>query len=218
MIKFKNSWTIILLALLLGWPLKSAQASYSLIYTGSEVMESGDYRLGAEFQALTGSPTGLNFLALIDLPLPHPSMDYRIKLGSGSIGSIGGALRWIPIPDLLTQPAVGGIFDIEWTDTDSDGLQALNFRIAPLISKNFNWEHGLMTPYGALPIGLKFITSDINDTEEDPTQAFIQMILGLEVGLDRLENVRFIAETGFSVKSVKTSETYFSLSASLKMP
>ena len=213
-IKFKISWTIILLVLLLGWPLKSAHASYSLIYTGSEVMKTGDYRLGAEFQALTDSPTGLNFLGLIDLPLAHPSMDYRIKLGSGSILSIGGALKWIPIPDLLTQPAVGGVLDIEWTSDDDS--QDLNFRIAPLISKNFNWDYGLMTPYGAIPIGLKFITNDIKGSQTTETFIhFIQMILGLEVSLDHLENVRFIAETGFSVKD---AIAYFSLSASLKIP
>ena len=209
MVKFKILGTILWAFLFLGF-FPKAYGSSSLISTGSKMIESGTYKLGVEFQTLTDRPTGINFLGFVDLPFPHPSMDYRIKVGVGKISSVGGLLKWVPIPDLLTQPALGGIFDIEWTNKDH--LNTLNFRVAPLISKNFSWEHGSMTPYGAFPIGLKLILDDI---EEDEIQSFIQMNLGLELSFNNLEGVYFIAESGFSIKDLRT---YFSVSASVKIP
>lgn len=181
----------------------------SIINTGS-VTEPGTYKLGSELQVLTDEPSGANILFYIDLPTRSQSIDYRFKFGTGATDiNLGVAAKWIPIPDLQNQPAIGAIFDIDWIN-DED-LDFMTFRVAPLISKNFKWEYGGMTPYAALPLGGRQILSS---TTGDKFDFFVQLSFGVELDFEAYQNLTFFGEAGFDIEE---SITYFSLSARYKM-
>lgn len=175
--------------------------------------ERGTYKLGSELQVLTDDPgqqSGANVLLFIDLPTKSPSLDYRFKFGSGETDmNLGIAAKWIPIPDLQNQPALGAIFDFDWiSDEDFDFL---TFRFAPLISKNFKWEYGSMSPYAALPIGGRYY---LDETGGDDFDFFLQLTFGVELNFEAYENLSFFGEAGFDIDE---SITYFSLAARYKM-
>lgn len=172
--------------------------------------ESGSYKLGSELQILTDDPgdnSGANILFFIDLPTSSSSIDYRFKFGTGATDiNLGVAAKWVPIPDLQNQPAIGLLFDIDWiNDEDFDFFTA---RIAPLISKNFRWEYGSMTPYAALPIGTYYFT------ENDKMEGFVQLSFGVELNFEAYQNLTFFGEAGFDIDR---AITYFSLAARYKM-
>jgi hypothetical protein len=190
----------------------SAHAYNSIINNGT-ITESGTYKLGSELQVLTDTPTqesGGNILLFIDLPTKSPSLDYRFKFGTGDTDmNLGVAAKWIPIPDLQNQPALGAIFDFDWiSDNDFDYL---TFRFAPLISKNFGWEYGSMTPYAALPIGGRYYLDNNGGNDFD---LFLQLAFGVELNFAAYDNLSFFGEAGFDLDK---SITYFSLAARYKM-
>lgn len=171
--------------------------------------ESGTYKLGSELQFLTDEPSGANILLYVDLPTKSQSIDYRIKFGTGATDiNLGVAAKWIPIPDLENQPALGLIFDVDWISDES--FDWTTFRVAPLISKKFGWEYGTMTPYAALPLGARYILEDV----EDQFDFFVQMTFGVELNFEAYQNLTFFGEAGFDLED---SITYFSFSARYKM-
>ncbi len=187
----------------------SAHAYNSIINSGA-VTESGSYKLGSELQILTDEPSGANLLLFIDLPTKSQSVDYRFKFGTGATDvNLGVAAKWIPIPDLQKQPALGFIFDFDWiSDEDTDFL---TFRVAPIISKDLKWEYGSMTPYAALPLGARQI---LKDTSGDKFDFTAQLTFGVEVNFEAYDDLTFFGEAGFDIEE---SITYFSFAARYKM-
>ena len=194
---------------LLVFGFNSAYAYNSIINNGN-MTESGTYKLGSELQVLTDDPadnSGANILFFIDLPTKSSSLDYRFKFGTGNTDiNLGVAAKWIPIPDLQNQPAIGVIFDVDWVNDNS--YDFFTARVAPLISKNFRWEYGSMTPYAALPVGTYYLT------ENDKMEAFVQLAFGAEVNFEAYPDFGFFGEAGFDIDK---SITYFSLAARFKM-
>lgn len=181
----------------------------SIINTGN-VTESGSYKLGSELQFLTDDPSGANVLIFVDLPTKSQSLDYRLKFGTGTTDiNMGVAAKWMPIPDLQKQPAMGILFDFDWI-SDED-LDLTTFRVAPLISKKFGWEYGSMTPYAAIPLGGRYLLDSPTDDDFD---FFVQLTFGVELNFEAYQNLTFFGEAGFDIED---SINYFSFAARYKM-
>ncbi len=209
MTKFKLHSALALLVASSFLNLNYSLAYNSIINTGS-ITEKGSYKLGSELQILTDEPSGGNILLFIDLPTNSQSLDYRFKFGTGATDiNFGFAAKWIPVPDLQNQPALGAILDVDWiSDNDFDFL---TFRVAPLISKSFKWEYGAMIPYAAIPLGGRQILSS---TTGDKFDFFAQLSFGVELDFEAYENLTFFGEAGFDIEE---SITYFSIAARYKM-
>lgn len=208
MTKLRSYITVALMA----FPLLVTSQSHALnsIINSGNVTENGTYKLGSELQVLTDEPSGANVLVFIDLPTSSPSLDYRFKFGAGVTDlNLGVAAKWIPVPDLQNQPALGFIFDVDWFNDEE--IDALSFRVAPLISKNLRWEYGIMTPYAALPLGGRQILSTY---QGDKFDVFVQLAFGVELDFEAYQNLTFFGEAGFDLDN---SITYFSLAARYKM-
>lgn len=190
----------ILLSLILLLPVKSF-ALLTVLDTG-EIIESGNYKLGVQIQGVTDEPGGINFAGHVYLPISS-AWNLRFHAGTGQTEfNVGGGLKWIPIPDINQQPAIGAIMEIEWaSDNNFDVLYA---RIAPLISKTFRWEYGAMSPYAAIPLGLYHMF----DADSDKTDLFLQLALGVELDFEAFDNFSVVGEGGFDLKD---SFSYVSL-------
>ncbi len=198
----------LILGLILSFFTSTAFGYNSIINTGN-ITESGTYKLGSELQILTDEPTGANILVYIDLPTKSQSVDYRIKFGTGEADvNVGVAAKWIPVPDLQNQPALGFIFDVDWISDENFDFATM--RVAPLISKKFGWEYGTMTPYAAVPLGARYILENV----EDEFDFFAQMTFGVELNFEAHQNLTFFGEAGFDLED---AITYFSFSARYKM-
>lgn len=185
-----------------------AHAFNSIINSGN-LTEQGTYKLGSELQFITDKPfDGANILFYIDLPTKSPSLDYRFKFGTGETEiNLGVAAKWVPVPDLQNQPALGFIFDVDWVSNDP--VDFATVRAAPLISKNLKWEYGAMTPYAALPVGIRF-----DDSAQDDLEFFVQLTFGVELDFEAYQNLTFFGEAGFDIDK---AFNYFSFSARYKM-
>lgn len=181
-----------LLSLLLLLPVKSF-ALLTVLDTG-EIIESGKYKLGVQVQGVTDEPGGLNFSGHVYLPVSS-SWNLRFHAGTGHTEfNVGGGLKWIPVPDINHQPAIGAIMEIEWaSDNNFDILFA---RVSPLISKTFRWEYGAMSPYAAIPIGIHHMF----DADRNKTDMFLQLALGVELDFEAFDNFSVIGEGGFDLK------------------
>lgn len=190
----------ILLSLLLLLPVKSF-ALLTVLDTG-EIIESGNYELGVQIQGITDDPSGINFAGHVYLPV-NSSWNLRFHAGTGSTDfNLGGGAKWIPVPDINQQPAIGAIMEFEWA-SDS-GFDVLYARIAPLISKAFRWEYGTMAPYTAIPVGIMHAL----DADSDKTDVFVQLALGVKLDFEAFDNFSVVGEGGFDLEK---SFTYVSI-------
>lgn len=191
-----------LLGLFLLLPVK-AMALNTVLDTG-EIIEPGNYELGVQTQFLTDDPSGVNFAGHVYLPV-NSAWNLRFHAGTGSTDfNLGGGAKWIPIPDINQQPAIGGIMEIEWASDDN--FDYLTARVAPLVSKMFRWEYGGMTPFAAVPVGLRYLIDRPEGAKR--TDVFVQLALGVELDFEAFDNFSVIGEGGFDLKD---SFTYFSV-------
>jgi len=181
---------MILTALVLTF-ITSAQA-----FAFMEMAESGDvggqgaYRVGLIPQVKTSDGSGANISGFFDTGL-NDETSARLWLGSGDTDLLlGGTVKWIPIPDYNNQPAVGGRVGAFFFRKSSESFTT--FRFDPLISKKFETDLGLLTPYAAVPIML------VNHNSSSTTE--LQLTLGSEYVHPDVKKLRFGAELGFDVK------------------
>ncbi|MCO5113771.1 MAG: hypothetical protein M9899_06315 [Bdellovibrionaceae bacterium] len=181
-----------LLGLVLLLPVKSF-ALLTVLDTG-EIIESGKYKLGIQLQGITDEPGGINFAGHVYLPI-NSAWNLRLHAGTGQTEfNAGGGVKWIPIPDINHQPAIGAIMEVEWASDNN--FDVLYTRFAPLISKSFRWEYGAMSPYAAIPIGIYYML----DADHDKTDIFLQLALGVELDLEAFDNFTIVGEGGFDLK------------------
>lgn len=178
-----------------------ALAYFSTIDTG-EILSQDKYRASAETQFLTSSGSGLNVNGRFDLGINEES-NLRALVGLGSTDFHTGVFyKWIPIPDYENQPAIG--FLAGPTFAHWDGESYIGARVHPIVSKAFDTEIGVFTPYGSIPFGLV--------SGNDETFVPVQLTLGSEFKAIDLQNIRFFAELGFDLNK---SFSYISFAATL---
>ena len=178
----------------------SAFAFYSTIDTG-EIIEPGKYRILGEAQGITDNNSGLNVNGRVDWGLNEES-SIRGLVGVGTTDfHLGGFFKWVPIPDYSKQPAIGVLAGLVYAHHQS--ANELSLRVHPMVSKGFDVDFGKITPYGALPFGLRSFQSR--------TDIPLQLAGGTELIFQEIRPWRFFAEVGFDLNK---AFSYFSLAAS----
>lgn len=176
---------LIFSALLFSTP---GKAYFSTLDTG-ELIAPGKYQISIEPQIIFQNYSGLNAVARFDTGINEES-SVRGVLGVGTVDfEIGGFYKWVPFPDLETQPAIGGMVGVTIARINSDTVY--NLRFHPLISKKLESEIGDVIPYGSLPIGIS--------SRPDKTVVPVQLVAGAELRPLNTPNFSFFGEIGANV-------------------
>jgi hypothetical protein len=167
----------------------SALCYQSVIETG-EIIPPGAFKIGGEVQFAGGDFSGTNELVRMDAGV-NDSSNVRAILGTGSM-SFNGALyyKYIPVPDIGNQPAVGLITGFEYGYYNP--YNEFSIETKPLISKKLHTvEAGAITPYIAVPVGVTFGT--------DRSRLFAPLAVGSYWQPETTGNFSFYGEFGFNI-------------------
>lgn len=169
-------------------------AYYDVLDTG-EILAPGKYKLTGGVQALTSTGGG-NVDAMVDMGI-QDQFGVRALAGFGKTDySVGAMFKWVPIPDVENQPAVGfnlGLVYAKWMDA-----RDLTLRFEPLVSKKFVLDVCTLTPYASLPLGIR--TRNSNNRDIDTTTRIpVQFVIGSQLQVPKWENIQFMAEIGVDV-------------------
>jgi hypothetical protein len=195
----------------LGWPvlplllvaLPQAQAYYLQNLTG-RVPAAGVYNLGLDLQFLTNSIDGTNIVASAETAISDES-SVIARLGFGEVEfSLGGDFKWVPIPDVDNQPALGVAVGASFSRLEGD--TDFTVRIAPFVGKTFALELGELTPWAALPYSLRNYAGD--------TDSPVQLALGSDWRTTQWRNLLFRLEYG---SAIANAFNYLALGVTLEM-
>ncbi len=165
-----------------------AEAYFSTLDTG-ELVAPGQYQVSVEPQFIFQNHNGFNAVARFDTGI-NDSSSVRGLIGIGKVDfEIGGFYKWVPFPDLETQPAIGGMIGATIARVNSD--TEYNLRFHPLVSKRLESEIGDVIPYASLPIGIS--------ARPNETVVPIQLVAGAELRPLNTPNFTFFAELGANV-------------------
>lgn len=181
-----------------------AFAYYSVMDNG-EIMGPNKYKLTGETQFFTDAG-GVDFSGRFDVGF-NEDVGFRGLLGFGKTDFFaGGLVKWMPIPDVEGQPAIGANMGIVYAK--DGGFTDLNFRFEPLISKKFRVNFGDLTPYASIPLAIQLRNSD--GPQRDDTELTSQLVVGSQVKLKDWRNLQFIGEFGAELDN---AESYISFGA-----
>ncbi|MBX3022011.1 MAG: hypothetical protein KF799_10075 [Bdellovibrionales bacterium] len=189
-------------AFLIGSP---AFAYMDVLDTG-EILPKGSYRLLAGPQFLTDHG-GLNVQGAFDVGFEE---EYGLRglFGFGKTDIFaGGLFKWVPIPDVEGQPAVGLRTGILYAKDAS--VRDLTFRIEPLVSKKFALEATVWTPYASVPIGIRNISADGGRNRTDMSW---QLVGGTQLQVSKWKKLQFMTEVGVDLDKALS---HFSIAALL---
>lgn len=160
-----------------------------------KIVPTGKYRaiVGPQF-ITTGDNDGTNISGRFDAGVGE-STTMRGLVGFGQDDFAYGGLfaKWVPYPDFENQPAIGfiagGTYGRESVGNETEDVLSLKF--APLVSKDFDTDIGVLTPYASLPISVAFVDGD--------TIYPVQLVGGSEFKPFNWENVSFMGEVGIKM-------------------
>jgi len=198
----KKSYVSLILALFFS---QYALAFNSLQETGDLLKES-EKQLLPELQFVTSGNTGVNLIGRFDMGYDADS-NLRFLVGTGATDvELGAYYKWVPYPDYDKQPAVGFSFGFEYARYKKENIATpkndIGIRAAPFVSKKFETEKGLFTPYGSLSLGFNSYDSD--------RYTPVQLILGSRYKHPEFDTCDFSAELGFNLSD---ADAYFSVAA-----
>lgn len=186
---------LIIVAILLNTQL--AQSSFLTLSESAELIPEGTYRLGIAPQLRLSDGNGFNAGFYVDGYLT-PSMNWRGMIGGGTTDFFAqGSIKWVPIPDVDKQPALGGralLFFARDADLDHTGIQ-----LTPIVSKQVDTDYGMMAPYVGLPVTI------IGNSKKTITS--LQLAVGGELNLEKGRQIG--AEFDLSLNDAVTSLTVF---------
>ena len=175
----------------------TSHAYYSVMDT-ADLVEKDLYDAQIEGQFITDGESGLNLLGRFDGRLTEET-GYRVEAGFGVVDfNLAGFFKWAPIPDTGKQPAlaVSTGFSIARYKFGTETANDLSIRAHPIASKKFDMDFRTLTPYTALPLGLRTVEGDMDLTA--------QLVIGSKVKPERFENMSFIGELGFDLAEAFT--------------
>lgn len=188
----KNKLNLITFAIALVTSL-SSQAYYTFQDSGN-MLEPGRYALGAELQMVTSKDSGVNLVGKFDGGLSD-EFNYRAVVGFGEVTfQMQGLLKWVPIPDIDNQPAIGittGFLYAKYDTDESSTANEFSIRFIPFLSKKFDSAVGPFTPYVAVPMAIRTYDSD--------SDVPIALAIGSKYESVDLKGVEFTAEIGFDI-------------------
>lgn len=185
--KNKYQFTLsILIGLLSLWG-TNANAYLTTLESGN-LEPVGTHRAGLMSQVRLSEGSGFNFAGVFDSSVDEQS-NIRVMVGGGETNFFSSlSYKWIPIPDYKNQPALGlkleGIYGKIKDET------MVGVRLHPLVSKQFDTERGLFTPYASIPLSYLSYKSS-SDTAT-------QFVFGSEYKTEDAENFTFTTELGFN--------------------
>lgn len=184
--------TTLLAALLLTF---NAHAAYYGVLDNGEVMGAGKYKATTDIQALTDDG-GLNLGGTFDIGFDE-EFGARALLGFGETDFyVGGMVKWMPVPDIDNQPAMG--FNTGIVYAKEGKVSDLTFRVEPMLSKRILIEETVLTPYAALPVGLRLRNSD-NPRVKEENDVTVQLALGTQLQVPQWKNLQFMGEIGLDL-------------------
>ena len=168
-----------------------AAQPYTSSFINGDILEEGQYNLGFESQFITETVgSGIQFIARWDSPFSKDK-NLRVIVGLGEIDFHAGAyLKWVPFPDLKTQPAVGLVMGLHYAKLGS--LNQFSARFHPFVSKNLDLEMGRFMPYISLPLGI--VSTDGN------IDVSLQFEVGTEISVHAIKKIKFVAEIGVGLE------------------
>src|SRR5665213_1970052 len=186
-----------LAAIVLTATISSAAFAYYDVLDTGEVMAPGKYKLTADTQLVT-SEGGINVGAIFDAGFQE-EFGVRALAGFGTTDYyMGGLFKWMPVPDVGGQPAVGcnvGLIYGKWHDS-----RDLTLRGEPLVSKQFTLERIIVTPYSSLPLGIRTRNSDNRQIDTD-AKFQAQFVAGSQLQVEKWKNLQFLGEVGLDLSN-----------------
>ena len=177
---------ILLLSLLFAG---TVHAGYLTIGESAEVVAPKNYRIGGDLQMITSEGGGMNIDAFLDTGWAD-GMSSRFSFGVGKVDfHLGASFKYIPIPDVARQPAIGFKASFFTARFESENINVI--QLAPLVSKKMDSEIGLWTPYAAVAINM-----GLNSGAKTGTQ----FVLGSELALEQYESMHLAAELAMNLK------------------
>jgi len=177
---------ILLILLLVSFSAKS----YSILGESGEVITKDNVRVGLYPQSKISGGSGTNLGAFIDRGL-NESTSLRAYLGSGDTSFFAGAsVKWVPYPNLETQPAVGFRGGVSTGRDSSESFFAA--RAEPLVSKIIETEKLILIPYASVPIQFQNYKSSTN--------TLINLTVGSEFRPYTISKYEFGSEISFNIK------------------
>lgn len=172
-----------------------AHAGYYTVLDNGEVLKEGHYKLIGDAQILT-KDGGLNVGAMFEMGFQE-EFGLKALVGFGKTDFFaGGLFKWMPIPDMDSQPAIGGNIGILYGNESN--YSDMTIRVEPLVSKKLTIEETVVTPYVSLPVGIR-----IRDTSDyyvnDDTKMTFGLVIGSQLQVPRWKNLQFIAEVGLDL-------------------
>lgn len=181
--------------LLIGLVTVSSQGYLSIMESG-EPVQAGDYHIGFAPQFVTNIDGASNAVFNLRTQV-NSGQDFSLQLGSGHTRLWTTlASRWIPIPDVQNQPAMGLRYDITLAQQSDQSSGVL--RLAPFLSKRFRTEAGHLEPYVYLPLGVL-----INN---DQTRSLSSLTIGTQLQVEDLRPIYFYVESGINLRG---NDSYF---------
>jgi len=166
---------------------------YYAVMDNGEILSQGVYKFTGVTQILTNEG-GVDLTAMADLGLSE-EFGARGLLGVGKTDFyMGGLFKWMPVPDIDNQPAVGMNAGIIYAR--DAGVTEVTIRVEPLVSKKINVETAILIPYASLPIGIQMRNTSARD---DKTRVASQMVFGSQVQIEAWKNLQFMAEIGINL-------------------
>ncbi|AHZ84260.1 hypothetical protein Bb109J_c1566 [Bdellovibrio bacteriovorus] len=180
-----------------GLFLTSQAHAYLSIAESGELLAPGKYQVGVEPQLLTNKGNGANFNVFFDTALSDSS-SARISMGAGAVDfNTFASVKWIPIPDVDNQPAMGLRAGAGIARDEDENL--IQFQFSPLVSKRFDTEYGLTVPYLAVPFTFlntkdeNFVASNLALGSEFHYVDWKEVNMGAEVGIDLNKSYSYIS-------------------------
>lgn len=190
---------LILLTAFLIIYLPGAYGAYLSLGESGELIPAGTYQVGAAPQLVTNDDGGFNISAFLDAAWTD-SLSSRFLLGAGEIDFfVSGSAKYIPFPDVARQPAMGIKLSLWYAREGSSNINTI--QLAPLISKKYQTEYGLIVPYAAYGIS--------NYTVSGHSKTGDQFFIGSDWKSPDLENVNFTGEIAWSLKDSTSSISVF---------
>ncbi len=155
-----------------------------LLQTG-KVVEKRTYKVGA-FIPFIKTNTKANITLQAETGITDSTSANAI-ISLGAFTSITGGYKWIPYPDIESQPAIGAIFYINYYPGDFTMANVLRLLAGPIISKEIDFSSMALNLYSSVLVIL----------QNAETKHRLSVHLGAETTFESLENFSFLLEWGF---------------------